>query len=274
MRPPEPVLIGDLFAAERVQLLDLLTALPPDLWEAPTACAGWSVKDVAAHLLGDDLSRLARQRDGFTEASPSPAETLVTFINGRNAEWVQALRRLSAPVLCDLLRWSGEQTAAYFASLDLFALGGSVSWAGPDPAPVWLDLAREYTERWHHQQHIREAVGAPGLTAPRFFTPVLATFVRALPHTFRHAAATSGTTVQVNITGASGGDWAVVGEEHSWVLYAGTAPQPAATVTLDQETAWRLFTKGISPQAARNAARIEGDRRLGAVVLKTVAIIA
>jgi hypothetical protein len=139
---------------------------------------------------------------------------------------------------------------------------------------VWLDLAREYTERWHHQQHIREAVGAPGLTAPRFFAPVLATFVRALPHTFRQIDAPNETTVQFNITGASGGEWTVVCEEAAWTLYAGAAPQPAAMVTLDQETAWRLFTKGIAPQAVRTAARIEGDPRLGAVVLETVAIIA
>jgi uncharacterized protein (TIGR03083 family) len=274
MRPPEPVLIDDLFATERMQLLDLLAALSPNDWHAPTACAGWSVKDVAAHLLGDDLSRLARQRDGFADASPDPAEPLVAFINRRNAAWVEALRRLSAPVLRDLLRWSGEQTAMYFTSLNPFALGGPVSWAGPDPAPVWLDLAREYTERWHHQQHIREAVGAPGLTAPRFFEPVLATFVRALPHTFRHVAAPNETTVQFNITGASGGAWAVVREEAVWTLYTGAAPQPAAMVMLDQEAAWRLFTKGMAPRAARAAARIEGDPRLGAVVLEAVAIIA
>ncbi|MGN6758062.1 MAG: maleylpyruvate isomerase family mycothiol-dependent enzyme [Thermomicrobiales bacterium] len=274
MRSPEPVLIGDLFPAERAQLLDLLAALPLDHWHAPTACAGWSVKDIAAHLLGDDLGRLARQRDSFTDASLSLAEPLVAFINRRNAEWIQALRRLSAPVLCDLLRWSGEQTATYFASLDPFALGGPVSWAGPDSAPVWLDLAREYTERWHHQQHIREAVGAPGLTASRYFAPVLATFVWALPHTFRHTTVPSGTAIHLTITGASGGAWVVVCEDSGWTLYSGAAPQPAATVTLDQETAWRLFTKGVSPQEASSVAHIEGDPRLGAVVLETVAIIA
>jgi uncharacterized protein (TIGR03083 family) len=112
MHPPEPVLIGDLFPAERAQLLDLLLGLPPDCWQAPTACAGWSVKDIAAHLFGDDLSRLARQRDGFIEASPGPAEPLVAFINRHNAEWVQALRRLSPPVLCDLLAGAASRPPA------------------------------------------------------------------------------------------------------------------------------------------------------------------
>ncbi len=52
---------------------------------------------------------------------------------------------------------TGEQTNAYFQRVDPFAMGGPVSWAGPEPAPVWLDVAREFTERWHHQQHIRAA---------------------------------------------------------------------------------------------------------------------
>ena len=38
--------------AEREDLLDLLVGLPPDQWRAPSLCAGWSVRDVVAHLLG------------------------------------------------------------------------------------------------------------------------------------------------------------------------------------------------------------------------------
>src|SRR6266852_4119801 len=74
-----------------------------------------------------------------------------------NDDWVRAARRLSPHVMRDLLAAAGPLLFAYFASLDLAATGGPVSWAGPAPAPVWLDVAREYTERWHHQQHIRDA---------------------------------------------------------------------------------------------------------------------
>ena len=64
-----------------------------------------------------------------------------------------------------------------------------MSWAGPEPAPVWLDLAREYTERWHHQQHIRDAVNKPGLKDPHWMAPVLAAFVWAMPHAYRDLSA-------------------------------------------------------------------------------------
>jgi uncharacterized protein (TIGR03083 family) len=274
LRPPEPVLIDtELFRAERAHLLALLDTLTATQWQQPTACAGWSVQDVVAHILADDLGRLARQRDGYRGWEPLPGEPLAAFIDRQNDEWVQAMRRLSPRILTDLLRQSGDETATLFATLDPFSLGGPVTWAGPEPAPHWLDLAREYTERWHHQQHIRDAVGRPGLTEPRFFTPVLATFARALPHTFRAIDAPAGTTVQLTITGDSGGEWAVVRDRDRWTLFTGVAPNPAAHVTLGQAIAWRLFTKGISAQDAAREVGIERDRRLGRTVLDTVAII-
>jgi hypothetical protein len=44
-------------------------------------------------------------------------------------------------------------------------------------------------------------------------------------------------------------------------------------VVLEAETAWRLWTKGIRPDAAQAAVSISGDRALGLPVLDAVAII-
>jgi hypothetical protein len=44
-------------------------------------------------------------------------------------------------------------------------------------------------------------------------------------------------------------------------------------VGLDAETAWRLWTKQIRPNAAQAAVSISGDRALGLPVLDAVAII-
>src|SRR5438105_2312877 len=140
LRPPDPVQVLDLFAQERAALLELLSGLSEEEWERPTACAGWSVKDVALHILGGDLGNLSRRRDGFRTQNSSPGEDLVEFVNRINEEWVQVARRLSPRVLIDLLGFAGPQLFDYFASLDLSAQGGGVSWAGLDPAPVWLDV--------------------------------------------------------------------------------------------------------------------------------------
>ncbi|MEV0320611.1 maleylpyruvate isomerase family mycothiol-dependent enzyme [Streptomyces sp. NPDC050658] len=37
-------------AAERQELADLLDALSPEQWDAPSLCAGWRVREVAAHM--------------------------------------------------------------------------------------------------------------------------------------------------------------------------------------------------------------------------------
>ncbi len=199
-REPPAVAVLHLLPAERRALLSLLTTLTPAGWALPTACPGWSVKDVAVHLLGDDVGRLSvwRDRHPFLPIGARPTwEELVTALNRSNQQWVEAVRRISPRLLVELLAFSGASTQAYFRSLDLGAAGPAVSWAGPGPAPVWLDVAREYTERWLHQQHVRDAVGRPGLKERRFLTPVLATFVRALPHAYRDIEAGAGTTLQV-----------------------------------------------------------------------------
>ena len=280
MRVLAPVLALDLFPEERAALLALLESLSDEEWGRPTVCQGWSAKDIAAHLLGDDIGRLSRSRDAFAAATFTSFESdtfegeLLAFINRQNERWVEATRRLSPRLLRQLLRFTGDATQRYFESLDLFALGEPVSWAGPEPAPVWLDVAREYTERWLHQQQIRDAVGAPGLKERRLFAPVLDTFVRALPHTYRDVAAAAGTHVRLTITGGAGGSWSLVRDEVGWRLYAHADGEPQAAVVLDQEAAWRLFTKGISRDEALAAATVSGERPLALKVLDTVSIIA
>jgi uncharacterized protein (TIGR03083 family) len=277
----EPVFVLDLFLPVHQGLLQLLTRLNEEEWYLPTICTGWSVKDIALHLLGDDIGLLSRKRDGFDpfekvypQRHIDSWNDLVAYLNEMNALWVQATRRISCELLCSLLMFTGEETYRYFTSLDPSAIGDRVSWAGPDPAPVWLDIAREYTERWVHQQQIRDAVNKPGLKERRFLAPVLETFVRALPHTFREIQAGNGTHIHLIIAGDAGSAWSLLRENDHWVL-GKTAPAPvAASVSMDQETAWRLFTKGISKDEALQYTTFKGDQTLGLKVLDMVSIIA
>lgn len=281
MNKLEPVLAVDLFPLERQSLLQLLAQLSEDDWQRPTVCAGWTVKDIVLHVLGDDIGLLSRKRDAydqFTVTGNRPQlaawDDLVTFINVNNALWVQATRRISSRLACALLALTGEELHQYLTSLDPFAYGDAVSWAGPDPAPIWLDIAREYTERWVHQQHIRDAVERPGLKDRHAFAPVLETFVWALPHTFREAQEEEGTRVHLLISGDAGGQWALQREQGTWILGKIDTKRPDAQVVLDQETAWRLFTKGIGKAEALQRGTFTGNERLAMKVLDTVSIIA
>jgi uncharacterized protein (TIGR03083 family) len=257
--------------------LQSLTAVE---WNMPTACPGWSVKDVTGHLLGDDVGRLSRGRDGFanpdfaTGLDLSTLPGLIAAIDRQNALWVEGMRRVSPRLLIDLLRLTGEETFAWFSTLDLAAIGGPVDWVGPEPAPVWLDVAREYTERWVHQQHIRDAVERPDLKERQWFAPVLATFVLALPRALAGTNAASGASVRLVIPGEAGGIWTARREADSWRIAPKASGDADAEVALDAETAWRLFTRGISRDDARSVARLQGDPRLGDAVFDMVSILA
>lgn len=274
MNSPGKIIIVDRFAPLRAHLLTLLAELHEDDWERPTAAPRWSVKDVAAHLLGGDISILSRKRDDFRSTQKiNSYDQLVELVDRLNWEWVSSARRLSPRLLRELLAFCGPEVEACFASLDPMSMGGPVSWAGPDPVPVWFDLAREFTERWHHQQQIRDATGRPPLYDPYFLAPVLDTFVRALPHAFRNATAPGGTSVRFEISGEAGGVWYVYKAENVWTLLLDSPAAPATTVVLPQDVAWRLFTKGIDREKARSLAVTEGRTDLAAPIFATTAII-
>jgi uncharacterized protein (TIGR03083 family) len=275
MKSPQPIIVTHLFPEILESLLNLLAGLPAEDWDRLTACPGWSVKDIALHLWGDDIGILSRKRDGVSSSGEfRDWEELVTMINQWNQMWVEATRRTSPPLLCDLLRFTGDLACDFFRSLDPHAVGGPVSWAGPEPAPVWLDLAREYTERWHHQQHIREAVGKVGLRSVRYLGPVLDAFVRALPHTYRDTYAGEGTMVNLVVEGEAGNQWSLVRGGDRWNLYLKVDRKPDTEVVMDQDTAWRLFTKGIDRHEALSRVRITGDQTLGLKMLEVTSIIA
>jgi uncharacterized protein (TIGR03083 family) len=203
-RSMQPILVADLFAPLNDELVSLLRGLAPEEWNGPTAAGTWTVKDVAAHLLDTALRRLALQRDAHVPGGAFDP-------NATNREWIDAARRLSPRILIELLDRYGAEAASYLGSLDPFAIATwPVTWAGDRESPVWFDVARELTERWHHQQQIRDATARPPLYHALYFAPVIDTFVRVLPHAYRAADAPDGMTVVLRVTGEGEGAWSLV----------------------------------------------------------------
>lgn len=262
-----------LFAPEHAALMATLRSLAVADWGKETV-PGWTVRDLAAHLLGDYYGRLARDRDGHQDGPGfAPGETLEAFIHRINQEWVDAHRRVSPVALTDTLDVIGGQVARFFEAADPGSPSLGVSWAGVDPAPMWLDSAREFTEFWTHRQQVRHAIGQDTDPDPRFLSVVLDTFMRALPHTLRHVTAPVGTQIQVRINGPADGSWTVTAVGDHWSLAEPDAGRPAARVGLDAETAWRLCTRGIQPHTALARARIDGDDELAEATCRIVSIV-
>jgi uncharacterized protein (TIGR03083 family) len=263
--------VRGLFARERSAFLELLGGLGVGDWDRTTVCPGWTVKDVTAHVLHDDLRRLAGMRDGHQGPPRDDGEPLAVFSARVNQEWVAAARCLSTRQLVELLTLTGGQVAGMWQQQDLEADATAVSWAGLDTSPVWLDAAREFTEYWTHQQQVRDATSRPGLTGSAFLVPVLDTFLRALPFTLANTDAAPG--AQVTITGEAAMVWVATRESTGWRSDRGAAGRPVVLVEADGDTMWRLCTRSITPQAARARVRVHGDPGLGDQVLEIVSII-
>lgn len=278
MEPNAPLFLVELFPTLDARLIDLLRDLSDDDWHRPTICSQWSVKDIAAHLLDGNVRRLSICRDGFTGVSPDDASSydgLVAFLNRLNAEWVTAMRRVSPRILIEDLERTCREVYDYFRGLDPFGDAHfAVAWAGEEQSANWFDIARDYTEHWLHQQQIRLAVGVPGIETRELYAPVLETFMRALPHTYRDVAAEEGTVVSVRVTGDAGGVWSIVRRGDAWQSTNAYNGESRAEVIIDQEIAWRLFSKGIDREHARSAIAMRGDESLGGVLLGMLSVMA
>ena len=208
-----------LLPALREELTAVLARLPGGDWARPTACPGWSVHDIAAHLLGVELGNVSVRRDRWG-LGPAEGEDPDAWLNRFNQQWVDAAQRISPALLVDLIDLAGRRFEAHVATLDLDAAGGPVTWAtGSDPAPAWLDVAREYMERYVHQQQIRDATRRPPLGAA-FTAPVLRTAAHALPRALDRVTRPVGTVVTFTAEGEGGGIWPVIRTVDGWELGA------------------------------------------------------
>jgi hypothetical protein len=182
-----PILVADLFPEITRHLLALLRSLSPDDWCLPTVSSRRTVKDIVSHLLDGSLRRLSMQRDGFRPADgnsqPRADEALMDFLNRLNDEWETGTRRLSPPVLIALVEWADDQLAELFRSLDPHGPAiFPVAWAGESQSENWMDVARDYTEKWHHTQQIFAATNKPStIMNRRLGYPCLDIFMRRCP---------------------------------------------------------------------------------------------
>lgn len=271
-----PIQTLHLFLPLDQKLIELLKSLSQDEWNKQTVAAQWKVKDVAAHLLDGNMRTLASV-ENFSGDPPDVIHSykdLVEYLNRLNADWVKAMKRVSPKTLIELLEATHKPCIDYYYSLDLWATARfAVSWAGEQESKNWFHIAREYTERWHHQQQIREAVNKEGIMDRQFFLPLIQTFMMALPHTYRNTPAPEATIISIKVTGETGGEWKIKSRVGHW-QFTDDPSEVATTIELDPDTSWKLFTKALRKEAALNKVKITGDENLAEPVLRMVTVMA
>jgi uncharacterized protein (TIGR03083 family) len=258
-------------------LIDLLRSLGPEDWSKQTIAKLWTVKDVAAHLLDGNIRILSMLRDKYTgePADFHTYEDLVQFLNRLNADWVNAMKRVSPEMLILLHETTGHVFCDYYKSLNPFEPAGlAVDWVGESESKNWMHIAREYSEKWLHQQQIRDAINKPGLMTRELFYPFIDTFMLALPHAYRDEQAGHGTVVELTVTTELGGSWFLERVDQRWKLKKQLSKIPITKIIIDPDTAWKLFSKSMRPGQVSDLVVISGDHRLAAAALSMVSVIA
>jgi hypothetical protein len=276
MKPLTPVHTAALFPALHAELIGLLRGFDAGAWEQPTIAPPWRVRDVVAHLLDGDLRKLSGGRDGhpMTDRAICSFADVVALINEMNAAGVSYAKRLSPRVLTDLLEITGAWVSDYVAALAPHADAHiPVAWAGEHRSENWMDTGREYTERWHHQMQIREAVGAPPLFEQRWFQPVLDLSVRAFCRAYGDVPAAEGTAVVFEVNADDDYVWSVVREASGWRVARGGAAHAAAIVRVDRDTAWKLLYNALSPETVAPRVTITGERALVEPMLRARSVM-
>ena len=232
------------------------------------------MRDVLAHLVDVSARRLSFHRDRHPPPAFDGRGDFVGFINDLNARWIAVADRMSPRVLTSLFATTSGELAAFVETLPMDAPAlFPVSWAGEASSAGWFDIGREFTEVWHHQQQIRDAVGAPPPSDPEWLRAFLLIALRGLPHAYGNVPENPGATVVLRIAGASGGAWTIRRDRDSWSLWAGEPADPTAVAELSDDTAWRLLFNALPPSAVPGRVRISGNAELAAPLSRARSVI-
>lgn len=251
-----PCEVAPLFVTERGRLGSLLAGLDVMDWQLPSPCPGWTVLGLCGHLVGDDLSFLARHRDGH-HGTPAPSGAtegeFIAWLDGMQDEWVRAARRLSPAIVAGLLDWAGPQIASTLRGQDSRARTASVSWAATGPVPVWLDQIRELSEYWIHRQQLLQALGRPSDLRADLAGPVLDGLRWAYQFRLGQAAGPPGRrgrgepgdTVTISVSGPVTVTWWLVASPAGWRFRDEPGPRTVASLAMTTEQAWRMLTNNL-----------------------------
>ncbi|WP_370648134.1 MULTISPECIES: hypothetical protein [Amycolatopsis] len=237
-----PIDVLPLLVREEQALIGVLSDLRTPEWALP-ALGERTVHDLTADILGRKLRRLSRDRDGhFAEGS----------------SWVSACRQLSPEVLFAMLVDSTTQLTELWKHRDLDE---------PAAAPLWLTVARDYAAQWVLQQQVREAAAAPLLDEPEFRTPVVDTFLRALPQMLRTVPARAGRQVACAVEGA--GRWTLRATSAGWTIDRGaaTSRSPLASLVTDADAFWRLCSGTLPASDVGARVQVSGDPAVCEILL-------
>lgn len=247
-----------LATAEVERFVALMETLGPDDWGRPTACVGWSVRDILAHQAAAYAAG-ARLREFVHQFGRPPQKGQLAEDAANRIQLADRAGRSPAELLAEL-------RAAWPAAARRRAR--AMNWVKvivlPRPDGPGLSLGHLFgvihtRDTWMHRLDICRATGrAMTLTAAhdgRVVALVLRDLAASLPPKL------GGQAVVFELTGAAGGQWRI-------------GPGPAAARVRMDTLDFNIYASGrFSYAEARERATLEGDVALAERALRGTAVL-
>lgn len=275
----KPIETLHLFEDLNQELIYFLADLTPAEWLTASPVSGRTVKDLASHIIDGSMRRISMQRDHHFDSegtNPKNLDELIQHIQAINQQWIVATRRLSPRILIDMLKKYEQEVYQLYCMLKMEDDAiFSVAWAHQDVSPNWFDVARDYTEKWHHQMQMRMAVGKPLLMSERFVLPVYETFLSALPaHLNNSAFAINNHLLQLEITGEIRLVIQLIANEGKWQTLEILRPDPETIIKIPASLGWMLFTNtDREKEKYINRIEVSGLAELASAVIKLTTVL-
>lgn len=232
-------------------LEQLLRTLDAAEWRTPTALPGWTVQDVAAHIIGTE-SMLDGQETPAPAGGADAAGHVRNPIGEINERWVESMRGDAPAELMD--RWTAllarrRRTVEEMPQEQFDA--ETTTPVGPESFGRFMRI--RVFDCWMHELDIRDAVGRPGDEGGPRAELAFAEIAGAIPFLVgKKAGAPDGTRMRLELTGPLRRvvDVQVDGR-------AAVVPQldrePDLTVTMPSGVFVRLAGGRVDPGAVRGA---------------------
>jgi uncharacterized protein (TIGR03083 family) len=202
-------LIG-IARAERERLGRTIQYADPSTWDGPSPCAGWTNRDVMAHLAAQDTA-------AAQVAGDEPAEEFDAFRQANDAElWVDGFNQWAVGVRTDLP--TRQILSDWGRAADLFCRRAAdvpperweafhVPWLAGEIGIRYLVQSR-IIEWWYHGEDLREGTGQQ--PNPQHWPIHLGCDmgIRMLPYALGLAGVSfPGRSIQVDLSGMGDGSW-------------------------------------------------------------------
>lgn len=243
---------------ELERFLALVTSLPEDAWEKPTACTRWNVRHMLAHVTGAAASYARwsefKRQNSFKVQRPYRVSGL-SFLDSLNQIQVDDRASATPAALIDELRTVGPRAIATRTRLPVLlrALRVPLPALGLVPIGYLTDLI--YTrDMWMHRLDLCRATGREMVMTPEHDGRIVSLIMRDLVK--KLAATLRNTSMVYHLSGKVGGTW-----------HLGAEVPPAATLHLDVVDFNLLASGRLTPEEAWSCVSLEGETALAREVL-------